>query len=198
VRFACSFWFCQFFSFKEARVGDVSFNIRDRYSGQRSRGKIGKGSLHSLQRRLCGIVRTTVLCERGISHFGLAHGGVTQPKGSSYNVHGCQLHGPSSKGTKLLCQVIKAIINEKILFVIETKNTCDDWQCKHEHTQTCTNTHSTNTRRHPRIGLQTCIFESNHVYIDLFEVLMDSLSIHQWHHRLKKWITSYIRRLLDY
>jgi len=63
---------------------------------------------------------TTMLFERGISHFGLAHGGVTQPKGSSYNLHGCELHGPSSKGTKLLFQVIKALTNENILFVIET------------------------------------------------------------------------------
>ena len=48
--------------------------------------------------------------ERGSVCVRERHSGKT-PKTENSNVHGFEVHRPSSKGTKLLLQIIKAIIN---------------------------------------------------------------------------------------
>ena len=46
-------------------------------------------------------------------------------KPENSNLHGFKLHRPSSKGTNLLHQVIKAMINQSIIFEVRNTQTSD-------------------------------------------------------------------------
>jgi len=47
--------------------------------------------------------------------FGFKYGKNSKKKNENSNLHGFEVHRPSSKGTKLLLQVIKAIINQNTI-----------------------------------------------------------------------------------